>query len=115
MADRTYADRTYADGTYEARLMVARNAETDRYELRRHANEGQSELLSFAEHSLDGRVMTLSYVETLPQHRNNQFAAMLMSGILDEARLMGWRIRPTCGFAASYIQDHPDMHYLLDS
>ena len=102
-----------AESTHAARILVTRDAKTDRYELRRHEIEGEGELLSFAEHSLDGRVMTLSYVETLPKHRNNQFAAMLMAGILDEARLMGWQIRPTCGFAASYIQDHPDMHYLL--
>jgi len=104
-----------AERTPAARILVTRDAKTDRYELRRHEidSRGEGELLSFAEHSLDGRVMTLSYVETLPKHRNNQFAAMLMAGILDEARLMGWQIRPTCGFAASYIQDHPDMHYLL--
>jgi predicted GNAT family acetyltransferase len=102
-----------AERTYEARLIVTRDPETNRYELRRH--ESEDELLSFAECSLDERLLTVSYVETLPRHRNNQFAAMLMTGILDEARFMGWQIRPTCGFAASHIQDHPDMHYLLAS
>jgi predicted GNAT family acetyltransferase len=104
-----------AERTYASRLIVTRDVETDRYELRRHENDNESELLSFAECSLDVRLLTVSYVETLPQHRNNQFAAMLMVGILDEARVMGWRIRPRCGFAASHIQDHPDMHYLLAS
>jgi len=104
-----------AERTYAARLIVTRDAGTDRYELRRHEKDNENELLSFAECSLDARRLTVSYVETLPQHRNNQFAAMLMAGIVDEARIMGWRIRPTCGFAASYIQDHPDMHYLLAS
>jgi predicted GNAT family acetyltransferase len=104
-----------AERTYASRLIVTRDAGTDRYELRRHENDNENELLSFAECSLDARRLTVSYVETLPQHRNNQFAAMLMAGIVDEARIRGWRIRPTCGFAASYIQDHLDMHYLLAS
>ncbi len=104
-----------AERTYAARLLVTRDAETDRYELRRYENDNEGELLSFAECSLDVRLLTVSYVETLPQHRNNQFAAMLTAGILDEARVMGWRIRPTCGFAASHIQDHPHMDFLLAS
>ena len=99
--------------THAPRLIVTRDPEVDRFELRRHKIGEQDELLSFANYSLDGRVMTLSHVETVPEHRNNDFAAMLMSGVLDEAGMWGWQLRPTCGYAASYINDRADMHHLL--
>ncbi len=101
--------------THTPRLVVTRDSEAGRFELRRHAVDSEDELLSFANYTLDGRVMTLSYVETLLRHRNNDYAAMLMSGILDEVEVWEWQVRPTCSYAASYITDHPDMQYLLAS
>lgn len=100
---------------YTPRLIVTRDRTAERFELRRHQIGVEDELLSFAQYSIDGHVITVSHVETLVQHRNNDFATMLMSGLLDDIRMWGLRVRPTCVVAASYINDHPEMHYLLAS
>jgi predicted GNAT family acetyltransferase len=104
-----------AETTYSPRLIVTRDETNERFELRRDHVDAEEELLSFATYFINGRVITVSHVETLVEHRDNNFAAMLMAGMLDDIARWGLRIRPTCSFAASYINDHPDMHYLLAS
>jgi predicted GNAT family acetyltransferase len=42
-------------------------------------------------------------------------AAQLVSAALDFARSSGWRVKPTCSYAAAYIRQHPKYADLVDS
>jgi uncharacterized protein len=103
------------DGIHE-RLLVSRDRDAHRYELRRQRLTGgrlDEEVLSRAHYSRAGAVVDVSYVETQPAHRGNGFAAMLMSGVLDDLRTRFLSIRPTCGYARSYMRERPDTLDLL--
>lgn len=104
-----------AETTYRPRLIVTRHEKAERFELRRHRIDAGNELLSFAIYSIDDRVITVAHVETLVEHRDKGLAAMLMAGLLDDVAGRRLRARPTCSFAVSYMNDHPDTHHLLVS
>lgn len=41
-------------------------------------------------------------------------AARLVSAALDFARSNGWRVEPTCSYAAAYIRKHPEYADLVE-
>lgn len=69
--------------------------------------------LAFADYGLAENVLALLHVEADPALRGKGAAGRLMEGILQQARVRGLRIRPVCGYAATYIQRHPEHHDLL--
>jgi predicted GNAT family acetyltransferase len=82
--------------------------EASRYELRL-----DDEVVSFADyHHVDG-VVTVPHVETVPHYQGNDYAAMVMAGLLDDLRARGLTIRPLCPYARSYLADHPDQADLI--
>lgn len=81
-----------------------------RYEL--HHN---GELVSYADFSQDGSVVTVPHVTTLPAHRGQGNAARLMDGVLRDIRMHRGSIVPLCPFAASHIRDNPRWQSLLAS
>ncbi|MEM9513519.1 MAG: GNAT family N-acetyltransferase [Actinomycetota bacterium] len=91
-----------------ARVSVSNNTERSRYELHR-----DGELCSFGDYRWSDNVVAVFHVETLPEHRGEGNADILMAGILDDLRSLGAKIRPSCPFAASYVSEHPEHHDLV--
>jgi uncharacterized protein len=73
----------------------------------------EEEKLAFANYRLEGNVLVLPHVEADPALRGKGAAGRLMSGVLELARERGWKVRPICGYAAAYIERHPEYRDLL--
>jgi predicted GNAT family acetyltransferase len=87
---------------------VRDNAESTRYEL-----WAGDTMISFADYTRSGDVLTVPHVETRPDLRGHGNADRLMKGMLDDLRSRGLRIRPTCPHALEYLRDHPEQSDLL--
>ncbi len=70
--------------------------------------------LAFANYQLADGVLILPHVEADPALRGRGTAGRLMAEVLDLARERGWKVRPICGYAVSFIQRHPAYQDLLD-
>jgi predicted GNAT family acetyltransferase len=69
--------------------------------------------LAFADFRLQGDVLILPHVEADPALRGRGAAGRLMAGVLEYARGQGLKVKPVCGYAAAYIQRHPEYRDLL--
>lgn len=92
----------------EPRLLVTRDDARRRYELR-----ADGELVGYADAVLRDRVVTVPHVETVAHRRGQGFAALLMSGVVDDLRSRGERIDPLCPYAREYVLGRPDLYDLL--
>jgi predicted GNAT family acetyltransferase len=86
---------------------ITDNTARGRFELE---EEGK---LAFANYRLEGNVLVLPHVEADPALRGKGAAGRLMAGVLELARARGWKVRPICGYAAAYIERHPESRDLL--
>lgn len=86
---------------------VIDHAKLQRFEL---VEEGK---LAFAEYRQEGGVLLLPHVEAHPDLRGKGAAGRLMEGLLDLVRERGLKVRPICGYAAAYIQRHPQYQDLM--
>ena len=86
---------------------ITDNTARNRFEL---VEEGK---LAFADYRLDGHVLVLPHVEADPALRGHGAAGRLMAGVLEVARERGWKVRPVCGYAAAYIERHPEHRDIL--
>ncbi|MDE0605893.1 MAG: GNAT family N-acetyltransferase [Acidimicrobiaceae bacterium] len=91
-------------------LEVRNNSARQRYEL---IVEGR--IVSVADYQLDGTIVVVPHVETDPSMRGRGLADRLMRGMLDDLRTNKQSILPLCGFAAAFIDDHPEDADLLAS
>lgn len=86
---------------------ITDNAAANRFEL---TEEGK---LAYADYRVEGGVMVIPYVQADPALRGKGTAGRLMTGVLESARARGLKVTPICGYAAAYIQRHPEYHDLL--
>ncbi|MFT3991376.1 MAG: GNAT family N-acetyltransferase [Luteolibacter sp.] len=68
--------------------------------------------LAFAEYRIEGNTLVIPYVESDPALRGKGTAGRLMDGVLKTARERGLKVLPICGYAAAYLQRHPEYHDL---
>lgn len=87
---------------------ITDNSARGRFEL---VEEGK---LAFADYRLDGGILILPHVEADPALRGKGTAGRLMAGVLELARERGWKVRPDCGYAAAYMERHPEYAGLLE-
>ena len=87
---------------------ITDNSACSRFEL---VEEGA---LAFADYRLESGILILPHVEADPALRGKGTAGRLMEGVLGLAQERGWKVRPVCGYAAAYIQRHPDHAGLLE-
>jgi predicted GNAT family acetyltransferase len=80
--------------------------------LRFHANVdgGEAECI----YRLAGSLMNIVHTEVPPQAEGQGVAAALVRAALSQARAMGWRVRPSCSYVASYMRRHPETQDLLE-
>jgi uncharacterized protein len=85
-------------------IRVTRDDERSRYEGR--LDDG--ELVSVIDFTLTGDVVDITYTGTKRRHRGKGLASSLTQQALDDIRAEGRKVRPTCGFTATYLDDHPE-------
>jgi predicted GNAT family acetyltransferase len=85
-------------------IRVTRDDERSRYEGR--LDDG--ELVTVIDFTLTDDVVDITYTGTKRRHRGKGLASSLTQQALDDIRADGRKVRPTCGFTATYLDDHPE-------
>jgi uncharacterized protein len=86
---------------------VRNNVERNRYEL------SERGLTAVADYSRNGDTLLITYVESPVALRGGGTAGRLMSGMLDQVRQEGLKVKPICSYAAAFIRRHPEYQDLL--
>lgn len=84
-------------------VSIRDNPDEGRYEL-----WIDDDLISFADYTQAGDVLTVPHVETRRDLRGRGNADRLMQGMLADIRSRGLRIHPVCSHAVRYLRDHPE-------
>ena len=69
--------------------------------------------LAYADYRREEKLIIVPYVHADPALRGKGTAGRLMSGMLEIVRSRGEKVRPVCGYAAAWIQRHPDFRDLV--
>ncbi len=83
-------------------MSVVDNAQLHRFELE---EEGST---AFATYRRAGDMFTIPHVEAPPALRGKGTAGRLMEGIAALARAHGYKVVPTCPYAAVWFKRHPE-------
>ncbi len=70
--------------------------------------------LAFASYRREANLLIIPHVEADPALRGRGAAGRLMAGMLEIVRSRGEKVRPVCGYAAAWIQRHPEYHDLVE-
>jgi predicted GNAT family acetyltransferase len=88
---------------------IRRDDERHRYEL-----VVDDRVVGIADFELTGgSTMVLPHTEIDPRQRGRGLGAILVQGVLDDARAQGVSVIPTCWFVREYIEQHPELEDLL--
>ncbi len=79
---------------------VSDNTALGRFELE------ETGLVAFANYRRTGNEVTIPHVEAPPALRGKGTAGRLMTGIVEKARVEGFRIKPTCSYAVLWFRRH---------
>lgn len=60
-------------------------------------------------YTLTGDVLTLLHTEVPPAYKGQGIADKLTHDVFAEAQAHGWKIAPSCPFAALYVRRHPEV------
>ena len=78
---------------------VRDNAERGRYELL-----NDDEVVGFADYVLDGKTLTIPYVEIDARLQGNGYGSVLAAGVLEDAHTRNLDVVPHCSFMAWYMR-----------
>lgn len=70
--------------------------------------------LAYASYRREGNLLIIPHVEADPALRGHGSAGRLMAGMLEIVHSRGEKVRPLCGYAAAWIQRHPEYQDLLE-
>ena len=89
-----------------ADLDVTRNEAESRYEATR---DGATAVIEFRRRDVDGTgVVDMTHTEVPKAMRGGGVGGELVRQALDDVRSRGEKVRPSCPFVASWIEDHED-------
>ena len=86
---------------------VIDNKTLSRFELARNGH------LAYADYHVEQNVLNIRFVFAPEELRGSGTAGDLMAGILDYALAKNLKIRPICGYAASWLRKHPEYAVLM--
>ena len=72
-------------------------------------------IVGIADFTIAGSTMVLPHTEIDPERRGQGLGAVLVKGVLDDARARGIDVIPTCWYVREYIAEHPEEADLLAS
>ncbi|MEI9886854.1 MAG: GNAT family N-acetyltransferase [Rhizomicrobium sp.] len=90
-------------------MPVADNSARQRFELEENGE------IAFANRRRDGAHVVIPHVEAAPALRGTGAAGRLMQGIVAMARAEGFKITPTCSYAAAWFKRHREAADVLES
>ncbi|CAB3900608.1 hypothetical protein LMG26854_05482 [Achromobacter aegrifaciens] len=70
-------------------------------------------VLCVLDYQLQGSTMAITHTGVPSQVGGRGIAAALTKYALDDARARGWKVRPLCSYADTYIRRHPEYSDLL--
>lgn len=73
----------------------------------------EDDMQSVLDYQLDDGIMTITHTGVPSALGGRGIAADLTRTALDVARREGWRVRPACSYAQTYIRRHADYQDLL--
>lgn len=65
------------------------------------------------DYRLDAGIMSITHTGVAPAIAGRGVAAALTRAALAHARAAGWKVRPLCSYARTYVQRHPETRDLL--
>lgn len=68
---------------------------------------------AFLEYQTEGPVMTIVHTVVPPAIGGRGIGGQLVRAAFEYARSVGWKVRPTCSYAATYARRHPELAPLL--
>lgn len=83
-------------------MSITDNTLLHRFELEEHG------LIAFANYHRSASHVTIPHVEAPPALRGTGTADRLMRGIVERARAEGFKVAPTCSYAAIWFRQHKD-------
>ena len=86
---------------------IFNNEALHRYEYR------VGEDIAFADYRREGGILSILHVEAPPALRGTGAAGILMEGLVNEARIHGFKLRPICGYAAAWLKKHKEYGGLI--
>ncbi len=83
-------------------MTITNKPAKSRYEL---VEDGHT---AYADYRINGDIMSINYVFSPPELRGKGTAGRLMKGVMEDIRAQGLKATPVCGYAASWLQRHPE-------
>lgn len=80
----------------------------NRFEARVHGD-----LAGYAEYVRDGHVVDYTHTVVSENRRGEGIGGELARAALEDARRRGLKVRPTCWFIRTWVDQHPDFQDLL--
>lgn len=65
------------------------------------------------DYRLEGSTMAIVHTEVPPALEGRGLASKLTQAAVEHARVSGWRVRPVCSYARSWLRRHPEHAALL--
>lgn len=84
-------------------VQTTRDDERSRYEGR-----VDGEVVTVLDFVAEGGVLTLTHTGTDPAHRGQGLASAVTEAALVDVRRRGEKVRPACGFAVAFLDEHPE-------
>ncbi len=91
-----------------ADVQTVRDDDRSRYEGR-----VDGELVTVLAFTRHGDVLDLTHTGTEPEFRHRGLAGAVTRDALDDIRRRGEKVRPSCPFAVTFLDDHPEYADLL--
>ena len=80
----------------------------------RHRYEGRigDEVVTVVQYTHRDDVVDIVHIRTALRWRGQGLAGKVTAAALDDIRAGGWKVRPTCPYAASFLSHHPEYEEL---
>jgi predicted GNAT family acetyltransferase len=87
-----------------ASLKLRDNSEAQQYEMALFNDD-----IARVTYHLRGDILTLLHTEVPPEYKGQGIAEKLTHDVFEEAKAHGWKIAPSCPYAALYVKRHPEV------
>ena len=84
-------------------LQTVRDEERSRYE-----GSLDGEVVTVLAYVRRGDVLDLTHTATEPAYRNRGLASAVSRAALEDVRRRGEKVHPSCPFAVTFLDDHPE-------
>ncbi len=91
-----------------ASLTLRNNAEENQYEMALFGSD-----IALITYARSGDILTLLHTEVPPDYKGQGIADKITHDVFEEAKARGWKIAPSCPYAAIYVRRHPELQSMV--